>query len=273
MKTFSQLLKMSLVAALAFCGAGLPASAALAQLDGGAATTEPSSASTTVPSTTYGPSNTGTTGTAGYQFYDTASAEGPTLFNSTGTIGTLPSYVTSTTVEGGQATSGSDSQITLGSDQYFTGSDLGNIYSHQAVNSVDLLKITLGGTGNAFFDLGILSNNSSFDANTLYTLSLYNGATNAQIGTTLTVNSTASAYTAENNFYYAQVYDPNPGTNGDYLILAGGSSLFDPTAVPQAVYDVGLGGVTFDTLPEPSTYGLLGLGALAMLVVVRRRLV
>ena len=66
---------------------------------------------------------------------------------------------------------------------------------------------------------------------------------------------------SNNEFYYADVTGIK---SGDFLVLQGfGDSTGGGTQVT-------LGAVTFDYIPEPSTYALFGLGGLALALFSRR---
>jgi hypothetical protein len=262
MKTPLKTLITLLGATLGTC---LTASAQLMQVNSG----NPILNVNPVPSSTQGPSNDGgTTGSNGYEFFKTTATDGH--FTDTGDIISPTSYVSSITPLTGESASGSNSQLVIAGTDYFTGELSNTIFGNQTTNSADLAKVVLGGSGaTPTFDIGFLADNSAFSGTSLYTLSLYSGVTNTQIGTTLAVNSTTTGSTNADDFYYAQVTDPTGGANGDYLVISAGSSLYG-NAINDAV---ALGGVTFDTVtaPEPTTYALLGLGMAFLFMTVRNR--
>ena len=245
-------------------GSSFTASAQLVQVDSG----NPTENVNAIP--------TATIGSAGYDLFDTEG--GPAYptgeFTATGDLENLPGYVSSVTDEGSPLNSGGDSQITVDGESYtyFTGVFQNDTYNNN-VNTAPLAKIVLQGTVPSSFDLGFLADNYYTDGTTTFTLALYNGLTNAPIGTTLTVNSTATGRSAKNDFYFAQVSDPNPlaGTDGDYLIVSGSSTTY--VSGPSGNNMVSLGGLTFDaaTTPEPSTYALVGLGMALLITTVRNR--
>jgi hypothetical protein len=253
--------KTLLAVAVATLGTCLTASAQLVQLNSG----NPTEDVNALP--------TATIGAGGYDLFDTEG--GPAYpsgeFTATGNLTNLPSYVSGVTEEDTPINSGGDSQITVAAESYtyFTGVLQNYVYNNN-VNSAPLAKIVLQGTVPSSFDLGLLADNLYADGTTLYSLSLYNGATNVQIGNTLSVNSTATGRSAKNDFYFAEVSDPNPlaGTDGDYLIVSGSSTAY--VSGQSGNNPVNLGGLTFDvaTTPEPSSYALMlgGLGLLAFMV-------
>ena len=255
MKPNPHILKTVPLAAAALLASHLSSSAAtLTALDPTALVENVNS----IPSTTQGPSNTGTTGTDGYSVFGNSTTD---------STSSLPGYVSSVTPTGsaGEYRGGDNSTITLSGDTVHSGftqayTSNGNVY--------DLALIALTGSVPSTFDLGLLTDNSNQNYPTAYTLSLYSGDPSAggtQVGTTLDVNTTASSRSVDNDFYYASV---SGASSGDFLVVQG----YTPAGF-NSTNAVELGGVTFDTVvtPEPSTFALMFAGLGVLLLVARTR--
>jgi PEP-CTERM motif len=256
MKTISKTLTAFVLSAIAIFAMNTNSMAqTISILDGGNATLNVNS----VPTTTQGPSNTGSTATDGYYFFDVAERDTSGSFD--GELSSLPTYVTS--VSGyAEADSGFDSQIVVEGNTYFTGR------SYDFANDtapITLATITLGSSIPSSFDLGLLSDNGDTPSNTYYSLALFNSS-NVQIGSTHPVNSAPTGDTAQNDFYYANVQDAGAG---DYIKVYGAA------AAPTPGVAISLGGVTFDTAspttPEPSTLALMFAGVGVLVLVARRK--
>jgi PEP-CTERM motif len=229
-----------------------------------------------VPSSTLGaPSpGTGTTGEAGYYFFDDYN-ETPGGPNSTGDVYSLPAYVTASDIDY-DLSSNSDSanptatfttlpyagrysQLEIAGTEYGTGELYYNVASSDPIVDAPLLKITLGSglPAGGDFILGLLHQDGDPTPADL-TVYLYNsGGTLLSTADATGAINTASAGT--NNFYYTEV---SGAAATDYLVVAGSGH-----------YQVTLGGITFDNVaaPEPSTYALMLAGLGFMLVLVRQR--
>ena len=82
-----------------------------------------------------------------------------------------------------------------------------------------------------------------------------------------------SALTGHTLSIYATAYDCALGAHGGYAYVDAFSQS-EPTANPGVTTSGGpITASTFDTIPEPSTYALFGIGALALVVAYRRRAV
>jgi hypothetical protein len=262
MKETSKILKSLLAGTVALVAIDHHVSAAtLSALD----PTAPITVST-VPSTTLGPSNQTTTGTAGYTFFDLSPSTNDT---SSDNLSVLPSYVTSVTATGvdGYYNGGSGTQaqggfapITIGGVSYISGVTIGAASTTGSDLATIELNQTDPGTVLPTFNVGILTDNTDGNYSANFSLTLYSGVPVAgPMGNEVTsteINTTATSASESDDFYYTSV---TGATTGDYLVVSSTSSEISV-----------LGGVTFDTVattPEPSTFALM-LGGLAALILV-----
>jgi hypothetical protein len=196
-----------------------------------------------VPSPTSGPSNTGTTGEAGYEFF--AASTGSSSPND---VISLPNYATVDEL-GNPTYGGAYTSLTIAGTNYGSGT----LYSS---NSTDpLVKLTLGSNVPTTFDLGILDN---FPATVSFSITLYNSS-GTSLSTAATSLNTTNNQPTTNNFYYTEV---SGASSGDYLVITGSSSYNSAT----------IGGITFDSVaavPEPTTFALM-LGGLSILFLMAR---
>ena len=136
---------------------------------------------------------------------------------------------------------------------------------------VEFATFALGSGTPTAFTVGVLSD---YPDVTYYQLNLYSGNPNTTT-TTPTLLSPAPTPLAsviidpdqtvnpgDNEFYYADI---TGAADGDYLVVNG----YTPDGGHGG--QVTLGGVTFDAIPEPSTYALMFAGLGMLLVIARFR--
>jgi hypothetical protein len=215
----------------------------------------------TLPNSTTGPSNTGTTGEGGYELFDVTNA-GTVAAPLAGDVSNLPTYVTGLSADGTQPYRSGFTNITAGTTSYPSG----QLYVF-GTGALDLATFELTGTlPTNGFDVDVLRD---YPDTTSYTLSLYSGTPSPStllssdlLNTAGVKDGTAGNADIENQFFFASV---TGASAGDYLVISAAASNAQVT----------LGGISFDsipTTPEPSTYALMlgGLGALALVARLRR---
>jgi hypothetical protein len=114
-----------------------------------------------------------------------------------------------------------------------------------------LATITLGAGVPSSFELGILNDNTGSTGDNTSLIITGTG------GSSQTLNSPVSGNTLSDDFYYVTVTNASPG---DSISVAG----FNAGGGP------GLGGVVFDSVPEPASLGLLAVAAVPALLRRRR---
>jgi hypothetical protein len=140
MKKSSVTLKTILAATVAVMGAYLPGSAQIvSQVDSGAVVV----GVTSVPTINQGPTNTGSTGTDGYQFYsDEQGYDSATNTFPVSNPTSLPSYVSSITIDGG-LTGSQGPAITIGSTSYIATGAIDNFQYNGATGDVATIQSSI----------------------------------------------------------------------------------------------------------------------------------
>lgn len=199
---------------------------------------------TGVSSTNSIPSTSPTLGTDGYEFFNFGQGGN----SSSNTASSAPYASIALNSSDTYAGNSSYTQLTVNGVQKYTG-----VIVHDNAN---LVTITLTSTSSlipAEFQLGLFGDNTAGSGNnTNYTVD------DVTQGTQITTTKTSNAIS--NDFYFVDITGAQPG---DVITIYGGGATNSDC----------LGGITFDTItgvPEPTSAGLLAVGATAGMLRRRR---
>jgi hypothetical protein len=225
------------------------------------------SAQVIVPTNPTSPVVTNSVQADGYYLFDTY----PDVANHPGAadINELPAYATLTQEAPIYGPEGETSDLTVNGTAY-EGDGVAYANSGAATGGVpgtgapvEFATFQLGSGTPATFQVGLLSN---YEDTTYYSLSLYSSDPNTGPAQTplysVMMDPDQTRNPGQNEFYYADVVG---ATTGDYLVADGYTS-------NNYNAQVTLGGVTFNTVPEPCTFGMLLAGLGAVCALARRRL-
>jgi len=193
-----------------------------------------------------------------------------TLFTSSGAAARLDigSGNTSTTYAGrlggtlGLTKSGTGT-LTLSGASTYTGTTQANAGS-LAVGATGTLRIN-GTAGITIASGAEFALNGVLNLNALTDTIVNDGTLTLGVGSVLRLNNIFDGDSSRTS--YLLVTTGGTGVTGNFTTVDG----YSTSVFSSVVFDNATGQLLFTAVPEPSTYGLLGAGALAALAMVRRR--